>query len=153
MAKIGRNEPCPCGSGKKYKQCCLAKDEAAAPTTSQPPSWRRDYDNLVDLIASRLLQENELDDAANAVAELIGAGKLDEVEHAAADLLERFPDGHIAYDRLARACEDRGHNHQAAEFYRKVILLAQENPEIYEPEFEQTYQQLIDQLSLPPDVR
>jgi tetratricopeptide (TPR) repeat protein len=23
--KIGRNAPCPCGSGKKYKQCCLAK--------------------------------------------------------------------------------------------------------------------------------
>ena len=22
VAKIGRNEPCPCGSGKKYKQCC-----------------------------------------------------------------------------------------------------------------------------------
>ncbi len=21
--KIGRNEPCPCGSGKKYKHCCL----------------------------------------------------------------------------------------------------------------------------------
>ena len=21
-AKIGRNDPCPCGSGKKYKQCC-----------------------------------------------------------------------------------------------------------------------------------
>jgi hypothetical protein len=26
----GRNEPCPCGSGKKYKQCCLVKDEAKA---------------------------------------------------------------------------------------------------------------------------
>ena len=25
----GRNEPCHCGSGRKYKQCCLAKDEAA----------------------------------------------------------------------------------------------------------------------------
>jgi hypothetical protein len=24
--KIGRNDPCPCGSGKKYKKCCLAKD-------------------------------------------------------------------------------------------------------------------------------
>ena len=24
-AKIGRNEPCPCGSGKKYKQCCIMK--------------------------------------------------------------------------------------------------------------------------------
>ncbi len=23
--KIGRNEPCPCGSGRKYKQCCLDK--------------------------------------------------------------------------------------------------------------------------------
>jgi uncharacterized protein YecA (UPF0149 family) len=22
MQKIGRNEPCPCGSGKKYKKCC-----------------------------------------------------------------------------------------------------------------------------------
>ena len=25
--KIGRNEPCPCGSGKKYKKCCLPKHE------------------------------------------------------------------------------------------------------------------------------
>ncbi len=27
-ARPGRNEPCPCGSGRKYKQCCLPKDEA-----------------------------------------------------------------------------------------------------------------------------
>lgn len=25
--KIGRNAPCPCGSGKKYKKCCLEKDQ------------------------------------------------------------------------------------------------------------------------------
>lgn len=25
--KIGRNEPCPCGSGKKYKKCCLTKSD------------------------------------------------------------------------------------------------------------------------------
>lgn len=25
MSKIGRNDPCPCGSGKKYKKCCLNK--------------------------------------------------------------------------------------------------------------------------------
>ena len=30
MKKIGRNDPCPCGSGKKYKQCCLRKDESKA---------------------------------------------------------------------------------------------------------------------------
>jgi preprotein translocase subunit SecA len=26
--KVGRNDPCPCGSGKKYKNCCMEKDEA-----------------------------------------------------------------------------------------------------------------------------
>ncbi len=31
MAKIGANEPCPCGSGKKYKQCCRKKDLAQEP--------------------------------------------------------------------------------------------------------------------------
>ena len=28
--KVGRNDPCPCGSGKKYKRCCMLKDEARA---------------------------------------------------------------------------------------------------------------------------
>ncbi|MBM4349595.1 MAG: preprotein translocase subunit SecA [Deltaproteobacteria bacterium] len=28
--KVGRNDPCPCGSGKKYKRCCLEKEEARA---------------------------------------------------------------------------------------------------------------------------
>ena len=27
---LGRNEPCHCGSGKKYRKCCLAADEEAA---------------------------------------------------------------------------------------------------------------------------
>jgi hypothetical protein len=27
--KIGRNDPCPCGSGKKYKHCCYDKDLTA----------------------------------------------------------------------------------------------------------------------------
>src|SRR5438067_12585532 len=39
---IGRNQPCPCGSGKKYKKCCLPKDEARArestPLPIAPPS-------------------------------------------------------------------------------------------------------------------
>ena len=29
-ARPGRNEPCHCGSGRKYKQCCLEKDEREA---------------------------------------------------------------------------------------------------------------------------
>jgi hypothetical protein len=27
VVRVGRNEPCPCGSGKKYKRCCMARDE------------------------------------------------------------------------------------------------------------------------------
>lgn len=35
--KIGRNEPCPCGSGKKFKKCCLNKsqDQRFAETMSK----------------------------------------------------------------------------------------------------------------------
>jgi preprotein translocase subunit SecA len=28
--RVGRNDPCPCGSGKKYKQCCMKKGSAAS---------------------------------------------------------------------------------------------------------------------------
>ncbi len=31
-AKVRRNDPCPCGSGKKYKHCCMRKEQATAPT-------------------------------------------------------------------------------------------------------------------------
>jgi len=31
-AKVRRNDPCPCGSGKKYKHCCMRKEQSPAPT-------------------------------------------------------------------------------------------------------------------------
>ncbi len=36
MAKIGRNEKCPCQSGKKYKHCCARKVRTAAPQQMSP---------------------------------------------------------------------------------------------------------------------
>jgi hypothetical protein len=41
--KLGRNDPCHCGSGRKYKQCHLEKDEAAerearAKAAAEPPA-------------------------------------------------------------------------------------------------------------------
>lgn len=35
VPKIGRNDPCPCGSGKKYKQCHLVEDGGV-----EVPSWK-----------------------------------------------------------------------------------------------------------------
>jgi len=44
MAKIGRNEPCPCGSGKKYKKCCLGKEthSRVLPGFAEQPQARLD---------------------------------------------------------------------------------------------------------------
>jgi len=45
--KVGRNDPCPCGSGKKYKKCCLKKDRAAKKsnleTAEEQSEWLKDY--------------------------------------------------------------------------------------------------------------
>ena len=43
MTQIGRNAPCPCGSGRKYKKCCLEKDLAERrtppPQAATGPEW------------------------------------------------------------------------------------------------------------------
>ncbi len=31
MPRPGRNAPCPCGSGKKFKQCCASKKDRVSP--------------------------------------------------------------------------------------------------------------------------
>ncbi|MCI0337204.1 MAG: SEC-C domain-containing protein [Acidobacteria bacterium] len=43
---IGRNDPCPCGSGKKYKKCCLPKQTEIEPTAipTKAASSRMDDD-------------------------------------------------------------------------------------------------------------
>ncbi len=35
IPKLGRNDPCHCGSGKKYKKCCYDKDQALLRDASQ----------------------------------------------------------------------------------------------------------------------
>jgi hypothetical protein len=32
--KVGRNDKCPCGSGKKYKKCCWRKDQTVRTATT-----------------------------------------------------------------------------------------------------------------------
>jgi len=35
-ANVGRNDPCPCGSGRKYKNCCMRKDMAGGDGVAEP---------------------------------------------------------------------------------------------------------------------
>ena len=37
LRKVGRNDPCPCGSGKKFKKCCLTA--ASEPLSEGTPPW------------------------------------------------------------------------------------------------------------------
>ncbi len=49
-AVIGRNDPCPCGSGKKYKKCCLEADASAKAIKASPDhlsQWSRDADEAL----------------------------------------------------------------------------------------------------------
>ena len=52
--------------------------------------------------------DDDLTTASNAVVDLVHAGRLDEAEKAARDLLQRYPDVHDGYDRLGMVYEARG---------------------------------------------
>ena len=161
MAKIGRNDPCPCGSGKKYKKCCLAGDEAAARAARPAPPAAVPARGAS--LASYVQEHDELDElteASNAVVDMVQEGNLDAAEQAAHDLLKRFPDVHDGYDRLGMVCEARGDRRQAADYYRRAINVIRNHPDNYDPAFEGVFQRLIDRLepaesmgAPPPDPR
>ena len=128
MAKVGRNQPCPCGSGKKYKQCCLASDEAAEagareqqrrdapppPVLAGRSGWRPPGD----------VDGARLDQRSLGTVDLIHAGKFDEAERMCHRLLDDFPDlpdGHMRLGQLFRA---RSEPKRAAEHLRLAATVA-----------------------------
>jgi tetratricopeptide (TPR) repeat protein len=149
MAKIGRNDPCICGSGKKYKRCCLAKVEQAerlAFATQQAARPHIGPESDTDEEEELVL---ELTLASNIVVDMVEAGQLDDAEQAAHELLARFPDAHDGYDRLGMVYEARGDNRQAAEYYRKALAFVREHADDYDPEFENLYLKLIERVEPP----
>jgi tetratricopeptide (TPR) repeat protein len=154
MTKVGRNDPCPCGSGKKYKACCLQKDEAQAREV-----WAATNAELhvgVDAVSQLFQAEQDLEDfdaekftgESNAVINLIDAGKLDEAESAARALLATYPQVHDGFDRLGMVYEARGDLQQAAHWYRQCLAFVREHPELYEPAVEERYERLIAKMEV-----
>ncbi len=125
MAKIGRNDPCSCGSGKKYKRCCLAVDQAAqaaARTPLDPESSR--------LPATLVFDDfEELERLSNGVLDLIDQRRLDEAEKLCQELLHRFPDASDGIERLGHVYEVRGDPKTAAAHYRKAAAFIREGGE------------------------
>ena len=59
MGKIGRNEHCPCGSGKKYKHCCLPKDQAGLVRTNPESDFKISLMNELEAIVQVAIEKRQ----------------------------------------------------------------------------------------------
>jgi len=121
MVNIGRNDPCPCGSGKKYKKCCLAAAEAARAGKPQPPTgnharWR----------AEPMLVEDDLDALSNSVVDLINHKRIEEALTVCERLQREYPDVIDGLERFAMVHEARGSYALAADFYRRALAFTEQ---------------------------
>lgn len=160
MAKPGRNDPCPCGSGKKYKKCCLATDTAAEQATRRATQAEAEQQARVEQQQAqqlhdpwgRLRAEAEEHaayiDESNAIVDLIHAGQLDEAEARAQALIVQVPEGPDGLERLGHVYEVRGDNKTAARHYREAIALVH-GQGLADDEHLQWLRELADRLDPP----
>jgi hypothetical protein len=120
MTKVGRNHPCPCGSGKKYKQCCLQTDEAARIAALAKPTLQAAGMATFGSGA----ETDRLDQLSNGSLDLINAGRLDDAERMCQQLLAEFPDVFDGHMRLGQLHRRRGDNRKAAEHLRLAATMA-----------------------------
>ncbi|WP_419655736.1 SEC-C motif protein [Desulfosarcina variabilis str. Montpellier] len=132
MGKISRNAPCPCGSGKKYKKCCLQKDETKS-ISQRAPSQKTEESSFQDLEELYAYCE-ALDNLSNSVVDLIHEGKLDDAEQACIELLKNYPDSVDGLERYAMVYEARGDSEKAIEYYKRTADFAR-SKEGFDPEF------------------
>jgi Tfp pilus assembly protein PilF len=111
MVKIGRNAPCLCSSGKKYKKCCLSAQQKKKPFKKQ---------RFIPVYT-------ELDQLSNSVINLIKQKNPDEAEAVSRRLLAEYPDQIDGLNRLAMIYEARGEKRKAAEYFRKAYRFAMSN--------------------------
>ena len=101
MKKIGRNDPCPCGSGKRYKQCCGSLEEVQAATT-----------HSVDTSIPKAIQ---------AALEHHQAGRLPQAEALYRQILQVAPNHPDALHLLGVIARQDGKNEIAVELITKAI--------------------------------
>jgi tetratricopeptide (TPR) repeat protein len=110
--KVGRNEPCPCGSGKKYKQCCLEKHEAA------------NHTNDTDLKAKQKEQERLIRRIEKAFG-LLGSRQYDEAIRFASKVIQQYPNEDRLHDIIATSHLYAGDCQKAIEICRQRLNVAE----------------------------
>src|ERR1017187_9000267 len=116
MNAIGRNEPCPCGSGKKYKKCCLERDEALE-RQNRPavmPAVGED-DFIVELLP-------KVDEAVDRLLIRVEKGQYEGVEAGIKALLREHPQHHTANFAMgAYLLATREDTEGAIPFFQKAV--------------------------------
>jgi tetratricopeptide (TPR) repeat protein len=107
VTRPGRNDPCPCGSGKKFKKCCL--NLGAGPPPSEPA-----------VLSGPTMFEDDIDRLSNQVPALLRQGRYEEAEAVCRRLEAEFPDQPDGVERRAEVEEARGRWGRAAELYRQA---------------------------------
>ena len=107
----------------------IARDER---TAEKRQRLREVREAMLAKLSGSEMPDDDLDEASNAVVALIRAGKLDEAEAAAHDLLVRYPEVPDGWDRLGMVHEKRGKNRQAADCYRRVIDFIREHADDFD---------------------
>jgi len=134
MAKISRNAPCPCGSGKKYKRCCLPNEVPTARSTiaTSPSGHPVSYGFAVD--------ETDLDSLSNSVVDLIHENRLDEAEQSCMQLLREFPECVDGIMRLVAVHEAKGNFALAADYARQTVGFMRERGDDFSAELIEDYE-------------
>ncbi|MCX6929532.1 MAG: tetratricopeptide repeat protein, partial [Verrucomicrobia bacterium] len=88
MNAIGRNEPCPCGSGKKYKKCCLERDVSQARQNRPVPLPASGEDDFTTELLPKV------DEAVDQLLIRLEKGQYENVEADLEALLRKHPDYH-----------------------------------------------------------
>jgi tetratricopeptide (TPR) repeat protein len=124
----------------------IAQRVALQAQKANKTAQRKDYQAELLETQTTLREAQALDAASNAVVDLVHAGRLDEAEQAARELLVRYPEVHDGYDRLGMVHEARGQFREAADCYRKLIEFTRANPEDYDAGFVNSFLELIAKL-------
>ena len=148
MTKISRNASCPCGSGKKYKRCCLQKDEAGGIDARKPVAPKKIKQPKIgaNQFTNSMFIEDDLDLLSNSVVDLIKDGKFAQAEENCKELLSKYPDVVDGFDRFAMLYEARGDKQKAIEYYKKAAEFMETRPG-YDREFIADALKKVDELS------